>query len=108
MPDIAPVRNDAVHHEERGRLMKLSLIVMTEGKNRGKVMEIKTAQFLVGRDQQCHLRPASSLISKRHCAIVQEEGRAFIRDFGSTNGTFLNDQPVKGQVELTHGDNLKI
>jgi predicted component of type VI protein secretion system len=89
--------------------MKLSLVVQTPGnKMDGKVLEIKLAQFLVGRDPQCHLRPASALISKRHCALLQRDGKAYVRDFESTNGTFVNDQPVKGEVELHHNDRLKI
>ncbi len=88
--------------------MKLSLVVLTPGPNEGKVLEIKLSQFVVGRDPQCHLRPASPMISKRHCAVLQREGKAFIRDFGSTNGTFVNDEPVKGELELHPGDHLKI
>jgi predicted component of type VI protein secretion system len=88
--------------------MKLSLVVLTEGKQRGKVLNITLAQFLIGRDPQCHLRPASPMISKRHCAIIQREGKAFIRDFDSTNGTLVNEQAVKGEVELHHDDQLKV
>jgi len=88
--------------------MKLSLVVMTEGKQRGKVLNITLAQFLIGRDPQCHLRPASPMISKRHCAIIQRDGKVFIRDFDSTNGTLVNDQPVKGEIELHHDDQLKV
>jgi predicted component of type VI protein secretion system len=88
--------------------MKLSLVVQTPGKQEGKVLDIKLSQFLIGRDTQCHLRPASPMISKRHCAIIQRDDKAFIRDFDSTNGTLVNDQPIKGEVELHHGDRLKI
>jgi predicted component of type VI protein secretion system len=88
--------------------MKLSLLVLTAGKMEGKALEIKLSQFLIGRDPQCHLRPASPLISKRHCAILQRDGKVFLRDFGSTNGSFVNDEPVKGEVALTNDDTLKI
>jgi pSer/pThr/pTyr-binding forkhead associated (FHA) protein len=88
--------------------MKLSLLVLTAGKQEGKVLEIKLPQFLVGRDPQCHLRPASPLISKRHCALIQKDGKVFVRDFGSTNGTFVNDEQVDGERELKDGDQLKI
>jgi len=88
--------------------MKLSLVVLTEGPQQGKVLEIKLSQFIIGRDPECHLRPASSLISKRHCALIQREGKAILRDFGSTNGTFLNEEPVKGEVELQQDDQLRI
>src|ERR1700680_1138138 len=88
--------------------MKLSLLVLTAGKQEGKTLEIKLPQFLVGRDPQCHLRPASALISKRHCVLIQREEKAFIRDFDSTNGLSVNDEPVKGERELHDGDQLKI
>ena len=88
--------------------MKLSLVVMTPGKQEGKQLEVKLTQFVIGRDPQCHLRPASPMISKRHCAVIQRDGKAFLRDFGSTNGTFVNDQPVTGEVELKNEDRLKV
>jgi len=88
--------------------MKLSLEVMTEGKQQGKRLPIGLPQFIIGRDPQCQLRPASPSISKRHCAVIQRDGRAFVRDFDSTNGTFVNDNPVKGERELHHDDQLKI
>jgi pSer/pThr/pTyr-binding forkhead associated (FHA) protein len=88
--------------------MKLSLVVRASGKQEGQVIPITLSQFVVGRDPQCHLRPASPMISKRHCALLQRDGKAYIRDFGSTNGTFVNDQPVKDEIELHSGDRLKI
>src|SRR3954453_23708011 len=88
--------------------MKLSLLVLTAGKQEGKTIEVKLRQFLVGRDPQCHLRPASPLISKRHCALIQRDGKAFIRDFGSTNGTYLNEERVEGEKELHNDDQLKV
>lgn len=88
--------------------MKLSLLVLTAGKQEGKSIEVKLPQFLVGRDPQCHLRPASPLISKRHCALIQKDGKAFVRDFGSTNGTYVNDERVEGERELRNDDQLKI
>ncbi|NBO92754.1 MAG: FHA domain-containing protein [Planctomycetia bacterium] len=88
--------------------MKLSLIVMTPGKQQGQALEIKTPQFLVGRDPQCQLRPASPLISNRHCAILIREGKVFLRDFDSKNGTFVNNEAIKGERELKNDDQLKI
>jgi pSer/pThr/pTyr-binding forkhead associated (FHA) protein len=88
--------------------MKLSLVVLTPGKTEGKVIPVTLSQFVIGRDPQCHLRPASAVISKRHCALLVRDGKVFLRDFDSTNGTFLNDSPVKGEVEVKNGDKLKV
>jgi predicted component of type VI protein secretion system len=88
--------------------MKLNLVVLTPGKSEGKIIPITLSQFLIGRDPQCHLRPASALISKRHCALLTRGDRVFLRDFDSTNGSLVNDQQVKGEVELHHEDTLKV
>jgi pSer/pThr/pTyr-binding forkhead associated (FHA) protein len=88
--------------------MKIHLVVLTPGKSEGKVIPITLSQFLIGRDPQCQLRPASQSISKRHCALLVRGGKVFLRDLDSTNGTFVNEQPVKGEVELHHGDKMKL
>jgi pSer/pThr/pTyr-binding forkhead associated (FHA) protein len=88
--------------------MKLSLVVMSQGKGAGKVIPITLSQFLIGRDPQCHLRPASPVISKRHCALLVRGGKVFLRDFGSTNGTFVNERQVKGEIEIHSEDRLTL
>src|SRR6266508_1359935 len=98
---------DHPHNAARSS-MKLGLVVLTTGKQEGKLLPIALPQFLIGRDPQCHLRPASAAISKRHCAVIQRDGKVFVRDFDSTNGTFVNDVQVKGESELHNEDSLKV
>jgi len=88
--------------------MKLSLVVLSEGKANGQRIPVTLAQFVIGRDAQCNLKPASPMISKRHCALIVKDGQVWIRDFNSTNGTFVNDEPVKGQRRLQNDDILKV
>src|SRR5262245_34282485 len=87
--------------------MKVSLVV-TQGKPEGKEIPIRLSQFLIGRDPECHLRPANPMISKRHCALLLREGKVFLRDFGSTNGTVLNQEMLRGEQELKNGDEFKV
>jgi predicted component of type VI protein secretion system len=88
--------------------MKISLMVLSAGKAAGKALPVTVQQFVIGRDPQCNLRPASAMISKRHCAIISKAEGVFVRDFDSTNGTFVNEQPVKGEVQVNNGDVLKV
>jgi pSer/pThr/pTyr-binding forkhead associated (FHA) protein len=88
--------------------MKVSLMVLSAGSAAGKSLPVNAAQFIIGRDPECNLRPASAMISKRHCAVLVKNGTVSLRDFGSTNGTFVNDEPVKGEVPLKNGDLLKV
>src|SRR6266851_4405182 len=87
--------------------MKLSLVV-AEGVHKGKAIPIPVAQFVIGRDEGCQLRPSSAAVSKRHCAIEVKDGKVFVLDFGSTNGTFVNDQPVAGETEVKDGDKVVV
>lgn len=87
--------------------MKLSLVV-TQGKPEGKEIPIRLSQFLIGRDPECHLRPGSPLVSKRHAAILVRDNKVFLRDFDSTNGTIVNKNPLKGEIELKDGDEVTI
>lgn len=87
--------------------MKISLTVMSAGAT-GKSLPITSPQFIIGRDPECNLRPASVMISKRHCAVLVRNNQVFLRDFDSTNGTFLNEHPLKGEVSLSNGDVLKV
>jgi predicted component of type VI protein secretion system len=87
--------------------MKLSLVV-AQGVHQGKVIPVPTPQFLIGRDPQCQLRPASEIVSKRHCALLVREGKVVVRDFGSTNGTFVNGEAITDEREVSNGDLLKV
>jgi len=67
------------------------------------------AQFLIGRDPQCHLRPASQAVSKRHCGLLIRDGRVVVKDFGSTNGTVVNGELITAaETEVQDGASLQI
>jgi len=88
--------------------MKVNLVVTAAGPNQGRAIPIGGAKFVIGRDPGCHLRPASQAISKQHCAIHIRNGQVWVQDFGSTNGTVVNDDPVKGEAQVKDGDRLKL
>jgi len=87
--------------------MQLKLKVIG-GKNDGRELEIKVPEFIIGRGEGVNLRPKSDLISRHHCAVLLEDGQAFINDLDSRNGTFLNGEQIKGKVKLQIGDLLRV
>jgi len=87
--------------------MKVSLVV-AQGVHQGKTIPIPVAQFLIGREDGCQLRPSSPAISKKHCGILVKGDKVFLQDFGSTNGTFVNDEQVAGQAEVKDGDKIRV
>jgi predicted component of type VI protein secretion system len=88
--------------------MKVSLVVAT-GSHEGRSIPLTGPQFLIGRDPQCHLRPASQAISKLHCAVLLRDGKVFIKDYGSTNGTLVNDAILQdAEILVEDGATLRV
>ena len=89
--------------------MQVSLKVLS-GNHEGKEIPIKDEKFFVGRGDNCQLRPKSESVSRRHCAIVQKDGRVLLLDLKSRNGTYVNEKqltPDKAKI-LKSGDKIRI
>ncbi len=89
--------------------MQIQLRV-ANGSQEGKLINVKHEKFLIGRSDDCHLRPKSESISRRHCAIVHKKGKILLLDLKSRNGTEVNGKmldPTKAKV-LKDGDLIKI
>jgi pSer/pThr/pTyr-binding forkhead associated (FHA) protein len=87
--------------------MELKLIVLA-GAKQGLEIPLKKDKFLIGRAKECALRAGSEAISRRHCAIVRSNGRLTVRDLGSRNGTFVNDERIDKETPLSVGDELRV
>ena len=87
--------------------MNVKLKVL-HGARAGKEFGIPTPECLVGRSQDCHLQPKSEAISRHHCVVYVRDGRVFVRDLKSRNGTFVNGQRVDNDCEVQNGDTLEI
>ncbi len=59
----------------------------------------------LGRAPSCTLPLDDSFVSATHALLTWRDGRWWLRDAGSTNGTFLNQQAVvDGEVPVEYGD----
>lgn len=97
------------NREAWGLYMQVKLKVLS-GTHEGKEISINQEKFLIGRSDSCQLRPKSESISRKHCALVQKDGRLLVVDLKSRNGTFVNEKqlaPEKAKI-LKDGDMLKV
>lgn len=89
--------------------MKVKLKVMS-GSHAGKEISVSSDKFLIGRSDQCQLRPKSESVSRRHCILVVRDNKVLVQDLKSRNGTLVNGKPLptdRAKV-LKHGDILKV
>ncbi len=87
--------------------MEMSLKVIGGSQN-GKEIRVAGPKFFIGRAEDCNLRPNSDSISRHHCVLLLQPGSASVRDFGSRNGTYVNDERITGECAIHNGDKLVV
>jgi predicted component of type VI protein secretion system len=84
-------------------MAKLQIFLPDGSESTFELPEDKTT---IGRVPENLLQIADDSVSSSHAEITFENGNFTVRDLGSTNGTFLNDEPIESSV-LTSGDTLR-
>ncbi len=81
------------------------------GKVDGEVVQavqIASDRFTIGRREAVSLRIPCPSVSKLHAELFLQEGALWVRDLGSTNGTYVNGEQIRSDLELHDGDLLQI
>ncbi|MCK5346254.1 MAG: FHA domain-containing protein, partial [Candidatus Heimdallarchaeota archaeon] len=56
--------------------------------------------FIIGRDETCAIQFDEEVVSRFHARVQVENGKWWIEDSGSTNGTYQNNQKIT-RIQLT-------
>lgn len=73
-----------------------------------KATEVKLKlPAIIGRGREATLTLPHPLVSRKHCEIFESRGYLFVRDMGSLNGTFINNERITEAV-LQPGDLLTL
>ncbi|MDR0606312.1 MAG: FHA domain-containing protein [Bacteroidales bacterium] len=63
----------------------------------------------VGRHSSNDVVINDAKVSRHHLQIICDDAGNFrITDFGSTNGTYVNNRKISGEINLSHGDIVRI
>ncbi len=87
--------------------MQVKLIVRS-GSQAGKAVPLPSPQCLIGRSEECQIRPQLEAISRKHCVITTRENEVVVKDLGSRNGTYVNDERIDKEAVLLNGDILRV
>ena len=66
------------------------------------------SETTIGRAAGCRISIDDTHVSKIHARIFAHDGRWFVEDLGSTNGTLVNEVLVEGSAPLEPGYRIRV
>ncbi len=83
-------------------------LVQIYGPTLGKRFVLDREEITIGRGEGCEIVLELDNVSRRHCSVMHKRDGDFLKDLGSTNGTYLNNKEVRGETPLRTGDLIKV
>jgi pSer/pThr/pTyr-binding forkhead associated (FHA) protein len=84
-----------------------AMVVIHRGPSKGARFLIDSSEVAIGRSIESPIFLDDVTVSRKHAVIVKEEKTFSIKDLGSLNGTYLNNQSVLNSP-LTTGDEIQV
>lgn len=86
---------------------KEACLVVIYGLDLGKKFNLDRPSLIIGRSSKADIQIDQESVSRNHCKIINTGKTIMLRDLGSTNGTYINDELIDEYV-LRDGDFIKI
>lgn len=83
-------------------------LIVVSGKSAGKAIGLKHGKLLIGRSDECDVRPLGEEVSRRHCLLQMAGESLTVKDLGSRNGTIVNGTLITELVTLNDGDIVRV
>jgi ABC-type multidrug transport system ATPase subunit len=81
-------------------------LTIVKGPSAGQEYTLTESELVIGRYEGVDLVIDAPVVSRRHARIVRRDAQYYIEDLNSSNGTFLNGQPVDEATPLAPGDEI--
>ena len=82
-----------------------NLILLVAGQ--AKTYELKHGDNFLGRLPECDIQIDSNMVSRKHARVYPQDGRFYIEDLNSGNGSFVNGQKITAPTLLKTDDRIK-
>src|SRR5437764_1088132 len=83
-------------------------LVVIHGLDLGRKYDLMREQTVVGRSSKADIQVDQEAISRNHARFSITGARVSLKDLGSTNGTYVNDEMISTDMQLRNGDLVKI
>jgi two-component system, cell cycle response regulator len=94
--------------EKEAQTLPAGLVVIGGDFNGTLFDLIEGNEVVVGRSAENQIPLDIEGISRKHCKFSSNDGKFFIEDLGSKNGTYVNNNKITIPFELNKGDIIKI
>jgi pSer/pThr/pTyr-binding forkhead associated (FHA) protein len=85
----------------------MATVTVGGGGRTPKTYELNKASFTVGREASCDIHIDNVAVSKKHCEFLNREGKFFVKDLGSSNGTYIGTEKITEHA-LKDGEEIVI
>src|SRR5260370_22357311 len=86
----------------------MASLTFVKGVNQGTTLPLEGDKFILGRNADCQVVLNVPAVSREHAVIRKVQGKYYIEDMKSRNGTFVNNQEVTARTVLKDKDRIKI
>ena len=86
---------------------KAALVVIYGGGQLGRKFDLLGEEAVIGRGSTADIHVDQESISRSHAQVRVTDTHVLIRDLGSTNGTYVNDELLQGERALQNGDLIR-
>jgi serine phosphatase RsbU (regulator of sigma subunit) len=86
----------------------MAALLTVQGPSVGQRFPLTRERVEIGRQGDSDIYLESLAVSRQHARLVRDGTAWFVEDAGSSNGTYINGEPVVGRVPLREGDALQI
>ena len=83
-------------------------ILKTPGTNQGATVALDAERIVIGRNPDCGIVIPVTSVSREHAQLLRVQGKFWIEDLQSRNGTFVNNQAISTRTQLKNNDRIRI
>jgi len=85
-----------------------AMLILQRGAGTGRRWPLERGILTIGRSDDCDIILSDRHVSRHHARISWIDGRYFVEDLGSKNGTYVNGREVTAPQVLEDGDEIQI
>ncbi len=86
----------------------MPFLKVIKGTSAGQLLELSGERTILGRHPSCQIVLDNGSVSRQHAQVLDYDGRYFVEDLHSRNGTQVNGASIRGRTELHEGDEVQV